>query len=117
PVAKLTHSKFVQRAKPFCETPENEIALYAYLKKIEFQTVRCPYAPSALRTDIREFLNNLEVKHPGAKFTIYRSFEKLRPLLKSTVEVNLNECKFCGEPTVSEICESCLMLEKLGIQT
>jgi len=108
-----SHPKFVPRVKPLCETLESELALYAYLRGIEFQTIRCPYASEALRNDARNFLNNLELKHAGSKYTIYRSIERLRPLLRTTAETELKECQSCGEPTTTEICEVCRMLEKL----
>jgi len=105
---------FVQRVKPFCEIPENEVALYAYLKKIRFQTTPCPYRYEAMRGDIRVMLNKLEVKYPGVKFTIFRSMERLRPAIKSAVgKIELRECKNCGEPTIGNICKPCETLLKL----
>ncbi|MBC7130096.1 tRNA 2-thiocytidine biosynthesis protein TtcA, partial [Candidatus Bathyarchaeota archaeon] len=49
--------KFVKRIKPFCEIPEKESTLYAYVKGIKFQSIPCPYASEAMRNDIRVFLN------------------------------------------------------------
>jgi uncharacterized protein (TIGR00269 family) len=115
PVTTPIHKKFIQRVKPLCEIPENEVALYAYLKNIRFQTIRCPYAQFALRTELREFINRLEAGHSGIKFTIFRSLEKLRPILKKATEAKLKECKICGEPTITEICESCRMIKKFEI--
>jgi len=104
---------FIQRVKPLCEIPQEEIALYAYFKNIKFQSVECPYAHLALRNNIREFLNRLEYKYPGTKYTIYRSFEKIRPLLKTSVKTELKKCEICGEPSSKPICESCNMIRKL----
>ncbi|MFB0514778.1 MAG: TIGR00269 family protein [Candidatus Bathyarchaeia archaeon] len=117
PVLAEVHPKFVQRVKPMCEVPEKEIALYAYLKRIEFQSVPCPYAPTALRSDIRVMLNRMEEKHAGIKFTLIKSVEKLRPALETVAEeVKLQDCRECGEPTVGEICKPCQMLRKLDIR-
>jgi uncharacterized protein (TIGR00269 family) len=116
PVLTVVHPKLVPRAKPFCEVPEREVALYAYLKKIEFQKVPCPYAGTALRNDVRAILNRWEEKHAGTKFTVLRSMERIRPALEAmSEEVKLRECKKCGEPTGSELCKPCQMLEKLSI--
>ncbi len=116
PVITETHPKFVQRIKPLCEVPEKEVTLYAYLKKIEFQGVPCPYAPTALRNDIRVMLNRMEEKHAGIKFALLKSAEKIRPALEMVAEeAELQDCKECGEPTVGEICKPCQMLRKLGI--
>lgn len=116
PVLTGTHPRFVQRVKPFTEVPEREIAFYAYLKKIEFQSVPCPYAPTALRSDIRTILNRLDEKHVGTKFTLLRSVEKIRPALEKIVkETKLRDCKLCGEPTTDEVCKPCKMLLELGV--
>lgn len=113
PATVPSHEKFVPRIKPLVEIPENEIALYAYLTGVEFQTVRCPHSDFALRNDLRDFLNKMEIDHPGTKFTVFRTFEKIRPLLKSQISIGLRECAVCGEPSISDVCESCRMLEHL----
>jgi len=116
PATEEIHQKLVRRVKPFCEIPEREIAFYAFLRKIEFQSYPCPYAPQALRSDIRIMLNRLEEKHPGMKFTIFRSFERIRPALENLAEKEkLGECEICGEPTTGKICKVCEMLQELGI--
>lgn len=117
PVLAEVHPKFVQRVKPMCEVPEKEIALYAYLKRKEFQSVPCPYAPTALRNDIRIMLNRMEEKHAGIKFTLIKSVERIRPALEAVAEeAKLRDCRECGEPTVGEICKLCQMLRKLDIR-
>jgi tRNA-5-methyluridine54 2-sulfurtransferase len=90
--------------------------MHAYFKGIEFQCIDCPYAQTALRNDIRDMLNRMEHKHAGTLFTVFRSIERLRPALEDFFEeVKLGECKVCGEPTVSDICRPCQMLEELKI--
>jgi uncharacterized protein (TIGR00269 family) len=117
PVLEETHPKFVRRVKPMCEVPEKEIALYAHLKQIEFQSAPCPYASTALRSDIRAMLNRMEKKHAGIKFALVRSVERIRPALEAAAkEVKLKDCTACGEPTTGKICKPCQMLQKLGIR-
>jgi len=116
PVLDVIHPKFVQRVKPLCMVPEKEVVFYAYLKEIEFQCIDCPYAQTALRNDIRTMLNRMEHKHAGTLFTVFSSMEKLRPALEAYIkEVKLNDCKLCGEPTVSDLCRACEMLQELKI--
>jgi uncharacterized protein (TIGR00269 family) len=115
PVTDEVHTKLVRRIKPFCEIPEKETALYAYLGKIEFQTKPCPYASEALRNDVRAMLNRMEEKHVGIKFTVFKSIEKIRPFLEEAAEVEtLRECTRCGEPTTENVCRTCQMLEQIG---
>jgi uncharacterized protein (TIGR00269 family) len=116
PVLTVIHPKLVQRVKPVCEVPEKEIAFYAYLKRIEFQSIPCPYAQTALRNDIRTMLNRLEEKHAGTKFTVFRSVERIRPALEAMAEeAKLRNCRKCGEPTVGELCKPCQMLQELHV--
>jgi len=114
PVTDDVHPKLVRRVKPFCEIPERETALFAYFKKIKFQSMPCPYAPEALRNDIRLFLNRMEEKHAGIKYTVFKAAERIRLVLEKAAGVEiLKECCLCGEPTVQDVCKACEMLQKL----
>jgi uncharacterized protein (TIGR00269 family) len=115
PVLHDPRGKFVTRIKPLCEVPEKEIVLYAYLNGYDFQSVACPHGDQALRNDIRNFLNQMEQKHPGAKFTLGRTADKLRELLGRTAPLSqLNECARCGDPTPHQLCEACIMLTTIA---
>ena len=108
---------FLPRVKPLAESPEKEIVLYAHMTGIDFQTVPCPYASTALRNDVRTMLNRLEMKHVGMKFAIYRSVERLRELLKnSRSDFVLNRCDSCDEPTASNMCEACRLLNGIDVK-
>lgn len=112
PVLVDPANRFLERIKPMCEMPEKEIALYAYLTGIRFQSCPCPYLETALRNDIREMLNKIEQKHPGTKFTVFRSMERIRHYLKASVpSIELKSCSKCGEPTTQDICEVCRTLD------
>ncbi len=112
PVLVDPANRFLERIKPMCEIPEKETALYAYLTGIRFQSCPCPYLETALRNDIREMLNRIEQKHPGTKFTVFRSMERIRDYLKVSVpSIELKNCSECGEPTTQDICEVCKTLK------
>lgn len=114
PLTDELHPKLVPRAKPFCEVPEVETALYAYLKGIRFQSTPCPYSQEALRNEARMMLNGMEEKHPGIKFTIFKSIEKIRPALEATASnEGLSECVECGEPSTEKICRTCQLLKQI----
>lgn len=114
PITEKADSKLVQKIKPFCLIPERETSLYAYVKKIRFQSKPCPYASNALRNEARVILNRLEEKRPGIKFTIYKSIERIRPGLK-TIEAHQNtaKCAICGEPSTERICRACQLLNQI----
>jgi uncharacterized protein (TIGR00269 family) len=115
PVTDDVHPRFVRKVKPFCEVPEKESTLYAYVKNIRFQDTPCPYASEALRNDVRLMLNRMEEKHEGTKFTVFKSIERIRPALDEIVKKgDLKECVECGEPSSSDLCRTCEMLRQLG---
>jgi len=112
PVLRDVRGRFLTRIKPLCDIPEKEVVLYAYLSGLEFQSIACPHGAEALRNDIRVFLNQMDQRHPGTKFTLQRSAERLRELLiESAPVVELNDCERCGDPTPHRLCEACIMLE------
>jgi uncharacterized protein (TIGR00269 family) len=113
PVTDEVHPKLVQKIKPFCEIPEKESALYAYVKKVKFQASPCPYASEALRNDFRSMLNRMEEKHAGTMFTVFNSLERLRPALKEAADnSHFEECGECGEPSSGGLCKVCELLKK-----
>ena len=114
PVTSEVHPLLVQKIKPFCEIPEKESALYAYVKKISFQDTPCPYASEALRNDIRGMINRMEAKHAGTKFTVFKAMERLRPALEETAKKeSFKTCVECGEPSALDLCKTCEMLRQV----
>jgi len=107
------HPKFVQRVKPLCDIPEREIALYAYLTGIRFQEAVCPYRETSMRQEIREILGVLEAKHSGIKYSLVRSFEKLRKKMGQEGSEGIQECMKCGEPSSQTLCKTCMEFTEL----
>jgi cytoplasmic tRNA 2-thiolation protein 1 len=98
----------LRRVKPFMEIYEEEIALFAYLEGIPFQSVSCPYMHEGLRTEVRDYLNQLEAGHPGMKnVMLHSSLEVISRLAggeKATVP-----CTSCGKPSSDGLCNVCRM--------
>ena len=114
PVTSEVHKLLIKKIKPFCEIPEKESALYAYVKKIRFQDTPCPYAGEALRNDIRGMLNHMEQQHAGTKFTVFKAIERLRPAIELTAaKENFKTCRECGEPSALDLCKACEMLRQI----
>jgi uncharacterized protein (TIGR00269 family) len=102
---------FVRRIKPYCEVPERESALYAYLEGFRFQELPCPYAGEAMRNDVRGFLSRMEAKRPGTMFTVYKTAMKLVP--ERGEATLMGACTVCGEPTKGTVCRACQLIEGL----
>ncbi len=106
----------VPRIKPLREIPEKETALYALLRGLSVHLAQCPYT-GGIRSEIRDFLNDLEVGHPNSKFKILRMFDRLRPhLARELPEFELKKCQICDEPTSKELCKICELLRQLGLE-
>jgi uncharacterized protein (TIGR00269 family) len=116
--AYFVKNGFVKKIKPMCEIYEKEIALYTFLTNTKFQSIPCPYAYSSLRNDMRSIINNMEENHPGIKYTLFGSKEKLAHTLDINLEnFELKTCGICGFPTSSKICEVCKILKNESSQT
>ncbi len=114
PVTDEVHPRFVRKVKPFCEVPERESTLYAFVKGVRFQDVPCPYASEAMRNDVRAMLNRMEEKHAGTKHAVFRLMERVRPgLAEAVMKEEFKECVECGEPASSVLCRTCELLRRL----
>jgi uncharacterized protein (TIGR00269 family) len=96
--------EYIRRVKPLCEVPERETTYYAYINHMEFQSLPCPYADEAMRSDVRRFLSQMEYKRPGTMFIIYQTGLRIKGNRETPV---MNYCKICGAPTTGEICRTC----------
>ena len=99
----------VLRIKPLRSIPEKEVALFGFLNNLPVSTDECPYAGGALRNEIREMLNNYEVKHPGTKYSLLGGFEAISHVLRAP-DTQIVQCKKCGEPSSEALCKTCRLL-------
>lgn len=105
---------FIPRIKPLREIPENETALYAQLKSFDIHEGKCEFA-GGVRFDTKKFINYMENKYSGIRFSILETFDKLNPYMRelaSKEESSLKKCKICGEPGASNICKTCELWRK-----
>lgn len=106
---------FIPRIKPLRVCPENEVLLYAKIKEINFTPKNCPYSGEAFRGTIRKIINDLEKKHPGSKFQMLKSTDKLASILRERGFEAIPRCRLCGEPSATEKCKSCQIIEILDL--
>lgn len=104
----------IPRIKPLYHVPEQEVALYASYLDLPIHRARCPYAEESLRTEIREWLNAFESRHPGSKFNLAATLAKIISSLPSQAAELIRKCRNCGEPTSNEVCGACMCREELG---
>ena len=101
----------VMRIKPLRSIPEKEVALYGFLNDLPVSIDECPYAGQALRNEIREMINNYEVKHPGTKYSLLGGSETISDALRSP-DNQISVCRICGEPGSGTVCKTCRLLGK-----
>jgi uncharacterized protein (TIGR00269 family) len=101
--------QLLRRVKPFMEIYEEEIALYAHLSGLPFQSVSCPYMHEGLRGEMRDFLNELEANHPGMKNTLLRSSLSVSSSLSQQAPKKRSTCSLCGAMSSSPVCGVCRM--------
>ena len=99
----------VRRVKPFMEIYEEEVALYAFLVGIPFQSVSCPYMHEGLRSEVRDYLNVMEADHPGMKNVLLRSSLDVISRLAHSSEKESVPCRSCGKPSSNGFCNVCRM--------
>ena len=111
-------NKFVPRIKPMVLVSQPEIVYYAIANNLEWHDHTCPYAGEARRNSIREFLQSQEKKHFGTLKNIITFQDELLEHLKieEREELNLFDCKVCGEPTDDPLmlCQGCKLLAKIS---
>lgn len=109
--------RFVPRIKPFYFLAEKETAAYAYLKQFPVKFNECPYSNDSFRGEIRDLINNIEKNHPGTKHAIINSFLELLPNLRLMYKNSkIKDCIHCQGPSSMEVCNTCLIIDKLKIK-
>lgn len=99
----------LRRIKPFMEIYEEEVALYAHLSGLPFQSNNCPYMHEGLRSEVRDYLNELEAKHPGMKNVLLNSSVQVSSKLSASGGPEPIPCSVCGKPSTRGICNVCRM--------
>ncbi len=112
----ISDKRFVKRIKPLYMLTEKEVTAYAYLKGFMDKFVECPYSSEAYRNQVRNMLNDFELKYPGTKQSIIASFLEILPLLKQhykNMPTEIKSCSLCEEPCSQEVCKTCQYIENM----
>jgi len=104
----------VRRVKPFMEIYEEEVALFAYESGIPFQSVSCPYMHEGLRSEVRDYLNEMETKHPGVKNVLLKSGLEIISHYAPRGGRGSVPCSNCGKPSSSGLCSVCRLEERIN---
>ena len=95
------------------EIYEQELAFFAYLNNLPFQSESCPYMDEGIRNEVRANLNELEGKHPGIKYRHLKTVLSISSGLSGTGSELKKAmiCKKCGSVSSGPICSACTTLD------
>ena len=102
----------LRRIKPMLEIYEQEIAFFAYLNGLPFQSESCPYMNEGIRTEIRVHLNELEAKHPGMKYSTLKTVLEISSSMQidPSKSKKVGRCEKCGSVSTGRVCSVCKTL-------
>jgi len=112
PAVETSEAFGIRKVHPLMYVYEKEMSIFAYLKGFKMQSVTCPYMNQGIRSEVREYLNIMEEKHPGIKYQLFNSFLRLKNINASTKG---GFCKKCGWPSMGELCQVCKTIETLNL--
>lgn len=96
--------------KPLRRIPEEETALYATTHGLSpFDSKGCPHEKDAMRLEVKNTLNDFEARHPGTRYSLLRSLDRVVDLQPDSAFLAA-PCQRCGEPCAGDVCKSCQML-------
>lgn len=101
------------RCKPLKYCYEKEIVMYAHLKKLDYFSTECSYAPQAYRGYVRELIKNMEKIRPSSIIDIIHSAEKMKLDTNVKIPPKLN-CTKCGFISSNKVCKACVLLDGLN---
>ena len=106
----------LRRIKPMVEIYEQEIAFFAYLNGLPFQSESCPYMNEGIRTEIRLHLNELESKHPGMKYSALKTVLEISSSMQidPSKSKKVVRCERCGAVSTGQVCSVCKTLKMVS---
>ena len=103
---------------PLLRIPEEEIFLYANIKKFDYYPSHCQYREKdpIIRKRVLEFIQGCKKYSPEIEFNLFNGFLELSQILYNQKQQKIyNTCKFCGYPCGSgKICLYCSYLEEFS---
>jgi len=112
-----TNKFFIKKITPLMRIPEEEIFLYANIKKFDYYPSHCPYRDldPILRKRVLEFIQICKKYSPEIEFNLFKSFSELSEILyKNIISVRNKHCNVCGYPSaISDICNYCKFIKEL----
>jgi uncharacterized protein (TIGR00269 family) len=106
---------FIRKITPLMRIPEDEIFLYAKIKKFDYYPSHCPYREKdpIIRKRVLDFIQKCKKYSPEIEFNLFNGFLELsKSLYYQDEKINYNSCQICGYPCGNtKICSYCNYLK------
>jgi len=109
------NERFVPRVKPLYFVLEKETRLFVLLRNFRVKFNECPNIGLSFRALVRDQLNEMENKMPGAKHGLVNAFLSILPELKEKYRNHkeFQYCEKCGDACSGAVCNACQLEEQL----
>jgi tRNA-5-methyluridine54 2-sulfurtransferase len=109
---------FARKVKPLYRVGEREMAAYCVIRGIDYQVEECPMAAGNRHLGLKEVLNALEDRSPGAKANflfgfLERGHDRFADA-SAEDRTELHECPTCGAPTTADTCAFCSLQARVA---
>ncbi|MFX1420144.1 MAG: ATP-binding protein [Promethearchaeota archaeon] len=109
---------FIKKISPLMRIPEEEIFLYANLKKFNYYPSHCPYREKdpIIRKRVLEFIQECKKYSPEIEFNLLNGFLELsKTLYHNKKEKDYNSCQVCSYPCGdARLCSFCSYLQEFN---
>ncbi len=107
PVLPASGNGLIRKVKPLIRLAERETAAYCILNGIDYEVEECPMVEGNTGIKMKEWLNELEERAPGAKHRFLFGYLENAADRFSSEQPHLTTCQSCGQPTIGETCAFC----------
>ena len=102
---------YLKKITPLMRIPEEEIFLYANIKKFQYYPSHCPYREKdpIIRKRVLDFIQECKKTSSEIEFNLLSGFLELSSILYNhSEEIEYRTCKSCGYPSTNEVyCSYC----------
>jgi uncharacterized protein (TIGR00269 family) len=109
---------FIKKITPLMRIPEEEIFLYANIKKFNYFPSHCPYRERdpILRKRVLNFIQETKKSSPEIEFNLLNGFLELSAILyDQNKKLEYKTCQSCGYPCKNtSVCTFCSLLRELN---
>lgn len=109
---------YIKKISPLIRIPEEEIFLYANIKKFDYYPSHCPYREKdpIIRKRVLDFIQDCKNYSPEIEFNLLSGFLELSETLYYHREKkNYNSCQICGYPCGNgKLCTYCSYLQEFS---